>query len=71
MLGVDEFVEMPTFGAEVATADGVVFTWVGTHNQVLLNTKVYAAATAAVIADGHDVLHGNCFSRYLYPLVGC
>ncbi len=63
MLRVDEFVEMPALGTEIATTYGVVFTWVGTHNQALLHPKVNAAAAAAVIADGHDVLHGNIVSR--------
>ncbi len=59
---MDEFMEMPALGTEISLADGVAFAGVCTYYPVVLYLEIDSAAAAAVIANGHDAVHGNTFS---------
>jgi len=62
VFGVNELMEMPAFGTEVAPADGMAFTGICPNNPIFIYLQIDSATAAAVIAYGHDSVHENDFS---------
>jgi len=54
---MDKFMEVPALGAEIATTDGVASAGIRAHYMILFDTKINSAAAAAIVTDGHDILH--------------
>jgi len=62
---MNKLMQVPAFGTEITTTDGVIFAGVRAHNTIILSSEIDSATTAAVIADGHDILHIRLFSALL------
>jgi hypothetical protein len=50
---------MPSLGAEITPGNRMVTTWIRADDPVPVNLEVHTAAAAAVITDGHDIMHRN------------
>jgi len=66
---MDELMQVPALGAEITLGDGVVFAGIGADDPVPLYPKVDSTATAAVVTDGHNVMHAVLSSRGRFWLI--
>ena len=57
--------EMPPLGTEVTSGNWMVTTGIGSNYPALLNLEIHSTATAAIVTDSHDVLHGTRSSENL------
>jgi hypothetical protein len=59
---------MPSLGTEISPGNGMISAGIGSCNSALVNPEVHTAAAAAVVTDGHDVVHGPVSCKRLFTI---
>jgi hypothetical protein len=66
---MNKLMEMPPLGTEVATGNRMIPAGIRSDNPAAFNLEIYSTAAAAVVTDGHDVLHEALSSERLFLII--